>query len=84
MERLSMVHRVLVEHAGRTYRADYFVEDGVIHASLDGHIVLRPLASAEPADTVRTMLSGHLAQRARKLSAAARWAPLAHHRANFG
>jgi hypothetical protein len=73
MERPSMVHRVVVDHAGHTYHADYFVEAGVIHANLGGHIVLAPITDATPADTVRSLLSGQLARRSRKLSAVAEW-----------
>lgn len=77
MERHSMVHRVEVEHGGETYQADYFVEAGVIHANLDGQIVLGPLKDEPPADTVRSLLKGRLTNRTRKLSAASRWTSVA-------
>lgn len=80
MERQSMVHRVVVDHGGRSYYAHYFVEDGVIHANLDGTIQRRLMANAEPADTVRAMLLGHLAQRTRKLTAVAGWTAKEHPR----
>lgn len=73
MERQSMVHAVTVDHDGATYRADYFVEQGIIHACLDGQMVVAPLTTRAPADTVRAMLIGHLAHRARKLVAVSAW-----------
>lgn len=76
MERQSMVHRVAVTHAGQTYKADYFVQDGVIHANLEGRVLRRPLSDAEPAETVRAMLAGHLVHRNRKFSMLADWTKL--------
>lgn len=73
MERQSQVLEVEVEYDGRPHRASYFIEQEAIHANIEGRFLTIPLSSAPAADTVRTVLSGHLSQRSRIQKHASRW-----------
>jgi hypothetical protein len=75
MERQSQVLEVQVEHDGSVHRVSYFVENGTIHASIGGRLLAVPTGTRSASDTVRTLLSGHLSQRSRKLRNAAHWNP---------
>jgi hypothetical protein len=76
MERESVVLEVEVQHEGNTYRASYFVEGETIHASVGGRMLVAPLASKPAADTVRTLLTGHLVQQSRKIRHSSLWGTL--------
>lgn len=73
MERKSVILEVDVQHDGSSHRASYFVEDTIIYASIDGHVLIAPLGQEAAASTVRMLLSGHLRQRSRKLKHARQW-----------
>ncbi|QQR34999.1 hypothetical protein JI749_11490 [Devosia oryziradicis] len=73
MERASVVLEVEVQHEGSAYRASYFVEGNTIHANVGGRLVVAPLVSKPAAETVETLLSGHLQQQSRKLRHSGRW-----------
>jgi len=73
MERCSQVLEVQIEQEGSAHRASYFVEGGTIHASIAGKIVAVPVGPRSAADTVKSLLSGYLAQRSRLRASGARW-----------
>jgi len=73
MERYSQVLEVQIEQDGSTHRASYFVEGNTIHASIVGKIVAVPVGPRSAADTVKSLLSGYLAQRSRRRALGARW-----------
>ncbi|WP_332700541.1 hypothetical protein [Devosia sp.] len=72
-ERECLVQTVEVTHDGKIHRASYYVENNVIHARMDGHMMLSPLGNASAADTVKALLTEHLIQRRRVMSQAKRW-----------
>lgn len=76
MERESVVLEVEVQHEGSTYRASYFVEGETIHANVGGRMLIAPLARKPAADTVKTLLSGHLLQQSRKIRHSGLWESL--------
>jgi hypothetical protein len=73
MERQSMVQTVEVAQDRTVHSAPYFIEAGVINAEIGGRIILCPLGGVPAADTVRTLLAGHLLQQARKMDYARLW-----------
>ena len=73
MERQSQVMEVEVDYDGQAHRASYFVEHDTIHTAIAGRMVTIPLGPRPAADTVKTVLSGYLLQRSRKLRHVARW-----------
>jgi len=73
MEQSGRVFEVEVEYEGRPHRASYFIESGSIHASVDGSMLTVPLGPRPAADTVKTVLSGYLLQRSRKLGNLNSW-----------
>lgn len=73
MERESVVLEVEVQHEGSAYRASYFVEGQTIHANVGGRMLVAPLASKPAAETVETLLTGHLQQQSRKMRHSGLW-----------
>lgn len=73
MEQKSQVLEVEVEHQGQIHRASYFVEGDVVHARIGGKVLRSPLGSGNAADTVRTLLAGHLLLQTRKTQNAKLW-----------
>jgi hypothetical protein len=67
MEQYSQVLEVQIKHDGTAHRASYFVEEGTIHARIGERMMTVPLGPRPAADSVKTMLSGYLAQQSRKL-----------------
>jgi hypothetical protein len=55
-----------VERAGERHQAAYFVERGVIHASISGKIRQIPVSDLAPEIAVQRLLLGHLYDRARR------------------
>lgn len=76
MERESVVLEVEVQHEGSAYRASYFVEGHTIHANVGGRMLVAPLASKSAAETVETLLTGHLQQQSRKRRHSGLWTGL--------
>jgi hypothetical protein len=76
MERESVVLEVEVQHEGNAYRASYFVEGQTIHANVGGRMLVAPLASKPAAETVETLLTGHLQQQSRKIRHSDLWSGL--------
>jgi hypothetical protein len=72
-ERQGLVQHVEVRHGGEVYRADYFVEDNVIHAWIGERALLTPVNNCPACDTVKVLLAGHLMQQDRKIGQANRW-----------
>lgn len=56
MDREHMVQDVTVEIGGETHTAIYFIEDGVIHASIGDESYRLPTGSGPADETVRTHL----------------------------
>jgi hypothetical protein len=73
MERESVVLEVEVQHEGSIYRASYFVEGETIHANVGGRMLIAPLAMKPAADTVKSLLSGHLLQQSRRIRHSGLW-----------
>lgn len=73
MERSSQVLEVEINHEGSAHRASYFVENQTIYASIGGRVLVAPIGPRTAADTVKTLLSGHLLQQSRKLRHVGRW-----------
>lgn len=72
-ERQSIVQTVEVAHGGDIHSANYFVEQGIIHARIGERILLSPVGKARPSETVKALLSGYLQQRSRKMGHIKRW-----------
>lgn len=68
MEQEGLVQNVSIDHFGETFSSSYFVENGMIHASIGGRVLISPLGNCPAADTVRALLTGHLLQNSRKIS----------------
>lgn len=66
MEMQSQVFDVEVEVDGRTHQAVYFVENNIIHAQVEGKLIVSPLGAMPASDTVRALLRGQLLQMKRK------------------
>jgi hypothetical protein len=60
MDLEGSVHAVSVQHGGIAHHASFFVEDGTIHATVDGRTVLLPLGHLSAADSVRALLLARL------------------------
>ena len=73
MERQSQILEAQVEHDGSVHRVSYFIEVDTIHTSIGGRMLSIPVGPRSAADTVRSLLSGYLLQRSRKLSHSAHW-----------
>ncbi|MGB3337073.1 MAG: hypothetical protein WBA73_07840 [Devosia sp.] len=73
MERTSQVLEIEINHEGSPHRASYFIENETIYASIGGRMLIAPTGPRPAADTVKTLLSGHLLQQSRKLRHMGRW-----------
>jgi hypothetical protein len=73
MERQSQVMVVRLEQDGSPHEASYFVERDVIHANIDGQVRTIPLGNGPAAETVKSVLSGYLLQKSRKLKHLHHW-----------
>ena len=63
----ATIRVVEVEQAGKRHQATYFVEDGIIHASIGGSIKRLPVMHSVPPElTVQSLLSGHIVHESRK------------------
>ena len=60
MDRESQVLTVNVEFEGATPTASYFLELGVIHANIEGHLIMTPAGDAPAEQTVRALLTERL------------------------
>jgi hypothetical protein len=72
-EQECLVQTVEVRHARDVHCATFYVENGIIHARIGDHTLLSPLGDVPAADTVRALLTEHLAQRSRVTNQAERW-----------
>ncbi|HEV7346485.1 MAG TPA: hypothetical protein VGN60_12725 [Devosia sp.] len=73
MERHSQVLEVEIDHNGEAHHATYFVEQNMIHTAIDGRLMTIPVGQRSAAETVKSVLSGFLAQKARKRRHVSRW-----------
>jgi hypothetical protein len=60
MTREHVILETAIDEAGETFRAAYFIEDGVIHANIAGKVLRIPAGINAPERTVPTPLYGHL------------------------
>jgi hypothetical protein len=74
MERQSQVFDVEVEFDGQLHKAAYFVENHVIHAQIEGKLIVSPLGAVPAAKTVKALVTGQLLQMKRKHSQRVSWA----------
>jgi hypothetical protein len=79
MERQSIVQEVEVEHDGQHLKASYFVEHGIIHASIGGRSISAPIGPSGAAGTVRALLTGQILQNARRMENAVKWSEVTSH-----
>ncbi|MDB5615413.1 MAG: hypothetical protein JWQ22_3066 [Devosia sp.] len=73
MERQSQVLEVLVEHQGHPHSTSYFVERNIIFANIGGRVLMAPVGPRPAADTVKTLLLGHLTEKMRKRRLLSQW-----------
>lgn len=66
MEMQSQVFDVEVEFDGHTHKAAYFVENDIIHAQVEGKLIVSPLGAAPASKTVKALITGQLLQTKRK------------------
>ena len=62
MERESRVLTASVKFDGQKYTASYFIEGGIIHASIEGKSFFSPVGRAAAVDTVKVLLTDYLLQ----------------------
>ncbi|MGV8950874.1 MAG: hypothetical protein ACOH2M_07195 [Cypionkella sp.] len=68
-----MIHAIEITLEGVPHKASYFVEHGVIHAHIDGRLLLSPLNGGDAAAMVAALLKGRATQEARKSRQAGMW-----------
>lgn len=73
-DRASMVHEVKLQRGGEIHVATYYIEHGLIHASVDGKTMIAPLGVVPATDTVRVLLASILLHRARRAGERRSWA----------
>lgn len=74
MEMQSQVFDVEVEFDGQTHRAAYFVENDIIHAQVDGKLLVSPLGTVPAAKTVKALITGQLLLMKRRHKQRINWA----------
>lgn len=74
MEMHSQVFDVEVEFDGKTHQAAYFVENGIIHAQVEGKLIVSPLGNGPASKTVKALITGQLLQMKRKHKQRVSWA----------
>ena len=74
MEMQSQVFDVEVEFDGEVHKAAYFVENDVIHARVEGKLIVSPLGAVPAAKTVKALITSQLLQMKRKHKQRVTWA----------
>ncbi|MBO9590864.1 hypothetical protein [Devosia sp.] len=74
MEMQSQVFDVEVEFDGQMHKAAYFVENDIIHAQIEGKLIVSPLGAVPAAKTVRALITGQLLQMKRRQKQRITWA----------
>lgn len=74
MEVHSRVFDVEVEFDGQTHKAAYFVENGIIHAQVEGKLIVSPVGAVAASRTVKALIMGQLLQMKRKHRQRVVWA----------
>ncbi|MET3927611.1 hypothetical protein [Devosia sp. 2618] len=69
----QQVLEVQVTDAGQIYKAAYYVEFGVIHASILGSVVVLPASGQDAAGLVRAILTERILERAVRLRNSSAW-----------
>lgn len=73
MEMQSQVFDVEIEFDGQTHRAAYFVENDIIHAQVEGKLLVSPLGAGPASKTVKALITGQLLQMKRKHKQRINW-----------
>lgn len=73
MRQENVVQEVAIVDGGKTHKASYFVEYGILHANLGGRIVRLSIDTDQSEETVRRLLLGHIQTKAWKQRMAERW-----------
>lgn len=74
MEMQSQVLEVEIEFDGQMHKAAYFVENDVIHAQIEGKLIVSPLGAVPASKTVKALITGQLLQMKRKQKQRITWA----------
>ncbi len=74
MEMQSQVFDVEVEFDGQTHKAAYFVENDIIHAQVEGKMIVSPLGAVPASRTVKALIMGQLLQMKRRHKQRVTWA----------
>lgn len=74
MEMQSQVYDVEVEFDGQIHTAAYFVENDIIHAQVEGKLIVSPLGTAPASKTVKALITSQLLQMKRKHKQRVNWA----------
>jgi hypothetical protein len=64
-------HRIFetqVIHEGQVHKASYFVENGIIHASIDGQTTRAPVGRGPAEAIVKAVLLGKLRHKSRQMA----------------
>ncbi|MDB5527417.1 MAG: hypothetical protein JWR51_520 [Devosia sp.] len=73
MDEENIVRDLEVSDSTRTLKASYFVEHGVLHASIEGRVFRLPVGDDTSADAVHRLLVGNLQTRAWRKRMATHW-----------
>lgn len=63
MQTEHIVIKTSIVQDGKEHSASYFVENGQIHAHVDGRTLLLPIGRVPPDETVRAVLRGMLSRK---------------------
>lgn len=73
MEMQSQVFDVEIEFDGQIHKAAYFVENDIIHAKVEGKLIVSPLGGVPASKTVKALITGQLLQMKRKHKQRVTW-----------
>ncbi len=73
MQDENIVRDLCVSDGGRTITASYFVEAGILHASVDGRNLILPVGDDGSEETVRSLIAGQIQTRKWRERTAAHW-----------
>lgn len=60
----NVVRDLIVSDGADSLKATYFIEQGIVHASIDGRTFLLPVGDAPSEESLRRLLVGQLRTRA--------------------
>lgn len=73
MEPQSQVFDIVVDVDGEAHKATYYVENNVIHAMINGRVMVSPVGVVPAAETVKSLLMGQLLQNRRRHDQRRQW-----------